>query len=46
MSALTFNETGNIIEYVKDFFGDLFKRYEIDYYFGDSNVAFKFAYNA
>lgn len=40
VSALTFNETGNIIEYVKDFFGDLFKRYEIDYYFGDSNVAF------
>lgn len=40
ISALTFNETGNIIEYVKKFFGDLFKRYEIDYYFGDSNVAF------
>lgn len=40
ISALTFNETGNIIEYVKDFFGDLFKKYEIDYYFGDSNVAF------
>lgn len=40
ISALTFNETGNIIEYVKNFFGDLFKRYEIDYYFGDSNVAF------
>ena len=40
LSALTFNETGNIIEYVKNFFGDLFKRYEIDYYFGNSNVAF------
>ena len=40
VSALTFNETGNIIEYVKDFFGDLFKRYEIDYYFGESDVAF------
>lgn len=40
ISALTFNETGNIIEYVKNFFGNLFKRYEIDYYFGDSNVAF------
>lgn len=40
ISALTFNETGNIIEYVKKFFGDLFKRYEIDYYFGESNVAF------
>lgn len=40
ISALTFNGTGNIIEYVKNFFGNLFKRYEIDYYFGDSNVAF------
>ena len=37
ISALTFNETGNIIEYVKNFFGNLFKRYETFLYNSPSN---------